>query len=104
MTEETFAPVTPALSGSSSPSAKPAGDRVRISDDALLDAARTCVLTAGLRRTTFAEIARTAGVSRMTLYRRFPDVGSILSVLMTREFGAVLGQADAEGAGAATAR
>lgn len=94
---------------SPAPSATAAGGRARpggarVSDDALLDAARTCVLAAGLRRTTLAEIARTAGVSRMTLYRRFPDVDSVLSALMTREFGVVLGHADAAGASAPTAR
>lgn len=76
----------------------------RVSDDALLDAARKCVLAVGLRRTSLAEIARTAGVSRMTLYRRFPDVGTILSALMTREFGVVLRRASEQGAGAPTAR
>lgn len=65
----------------------PAG---RVPDDVLLDAARKCVLSTGVRRTTLAEIARTARVSRMTLYRRFPDVRSILAALMTREFGALL--------------
>lgn len=97
------------MSSDSSPNAEPVRRRAkvrgtRVSDDALLDAARTCVLAAGLRRTTLAEIARTARVSRMTLYRRFPDVRSILSALMTREFGALLRQADAESAGAPCAR
>ncbi|GAA3830634.1 TetR/AcrR family transcriptional regulator [Amycolatopsis tucumanensis] len=76
----------------------------RVSDDVLLDAARRCVLASGLRRTTLAEIARTAKVSRMTLYRRFPDVRSVLSALMTREFGALLHQATVSGADAPTAR
>ncbi|TVT00774.1 TetR/AcrR family transcriptional regulator [Amycolatopsis bartoniae] len=76
----------------------------RVSDDVLLDAARQCVLAVGLRRATLAEIARTAKVSRMTLYRRFPDVRSVLSALMTREFGALLHRANSEGAGAPTAR
>ncbi|MBK1785440.1 TetR/AcrR family transcriptional regulator [Prauserella cavernicola] len=62
----------------------------RVSDDELLDAAKQCVLATGVRRTTLAEIARTAEVSRMTLYRRFPDVRSILAALMTREFGTLL--------------
>jgi AcrR family transcriptional regulator len=81
--------------------ARPAASRV--SDDALLDAARSCVLAKGVRRTTLAEIARTAHVSRMTLYRRFPDVHSILAALMTREFGALLRSASASAA-AGTAR
>jgi AcrR family transcriptional regulator len=76
----------------------------RVADDLLLDAARQCVLAVGLRRATLAEIARTAKVSRMTLYRRFPDVGSVLSALMTREFGSLLHQASAEGTGESTGR
>jgi AcrR family transcriptional regulator len=73
----------------------------RVPDDVLLDAARECVLSNGFRRTTLSEIARTAGVSRMTLYRRFPDVHSMLTALMTREFGgllrAIAGQVGTEG-------
>src|SRR5919199_6007450 len=59
----------------------------RVADDVLLDAARECVLAVGVRRTTLSDVARTAGVSRMTLYRRFPDLEALLSALMTREFG-----------------
>lgn len=62
----------------------------RVPDDTLLDAARECVLAGGVRRTTLTGIAQTAGVSRMTVYRRFPDVGTILATLMTREFTALL--------------
>jgi AcrR family transcriptional regulator len=57
-----------------------------------------------MRRATLAEIARTAKVSRMTLYRRFPDVRSVLSALMTREFGSLLHHASTESTGAQTAR
>jgi AcrR family transcriptional regulator len=76
----------------------------RVADDVLLDAARTCVLAVGVRRTTLAEISRTARVSRMTLYRRFPDVRSVLAALMTREFGALLQRATAQGMEMSTAR
>lgn len=76
----------------------------RVADDVLLDAARQCVLAVGIRRTTLAEIARTAQVSRMTLYRRFPDVRSVLAALMTREFGALLQRARLPSAHAPTAR
>ncbi|MBX6766478.1 MAG: TetR/AcrR family transcriptional regulator, partial [Actinomadura rubrobrunea] len=58
-------------------------------DDAVLDAARDCVLAVGVRRTTLTDIARRAGVSRMTLYRRWPDVRTIVGDLMTREWIAV---------------
>src|ERR671931_270215 len=74
----------------------------RVDDDRLLDAARACVLDVGVRLTTLSSVARTAGVSRMTLYRRFPDVRSLLAALMTREFGALLARAG--GATSATAR
>lgn len=70
--------------------ARPAPNRV--DDDRLLDAARESVLSVGVRRTTLAEVARVAEVSRMTLYRRFPDVRSLLAELMTRQFGALLGR------------
>jgi AcrR family transcriptional regulator len=76
----------------------------RVADDVLLDAARLCVLAVGVRRTTLAEIARTASVSRMTLYRRFPDVRSVLTALMTREFGGLMQEASAEGMDMPTAR
>src|SRR5689334_25069792 len=54
--------------------------------DPLLDAARACVLAVGVRRTTLTDVARRAGVSRMTLYRRWPDVRSLVGDLMTREW------------------
>ncbi|WP_067457850.1 TetR/AcrR family transcriptional regulator [Actinomadura macra] len=58
----------------------------KTADDAVLDAARDCVLAVGVRRTTLTDIARRAGVSRMTLYRRWPDVRTIVADLMTREW------------------
>jgi AcrR family transcriptional regulator len=57
---------------------------------AVLDAVRDCVLAVGVRRTTLTDVARRAGVSRMTLYRRYPDVSALVRELMTREFGALL--------------
>ncbi|ADJ50114.1 TetR family transcriptional regulator [Amycolatopsis mediterranei S699] len=75
-----------------------------MADDVLLDAARSCVLAVGVRRTTLAEIARTARVSRMTVYRRFPDVRSVLAALMTREFSGLLRTASEGGADAAHSR
>ncbi|MFF8410122.1 TetR/AcrR family transcriptional regulator [Streptomyces omiyaensis] len=54
--------------------------------DPVLDAARDCVLAVGVRRTTLTDVARRAGVSRMTLYRRWPDVRSLVGDLMTREW------------------
>ncbi|MFD5491875.1 TetR/AcrR family transcriptional regulator [Streptomyces sp. NPDC127091] len=61
----------------------------RSDNDAVLDAVRDCVLAVGVRRTTLTDVARRAGVSRMTLYRRWPDVRSLVGDLMTREWIAV---------------
>jgi len=68
----------------------------RVDDDALLDAARGCVLDVGFRRTTLTDVARRAGVSRMTLYRRFADVRQLVADLMTREFTELLRAVTAE--------
>lgn len=78
--------------------------RGRVPDDALLDAARACVLTHGVRHTTLVRVARAAGVSRMTLYRRFSDIDSILTTLLTRELDALLCKIEHQTAAAATAR
>ena len=68
-------------------------------DDALLDAAREGILAVGWRRTTLTDVARRAGVSRMTIYRRWPDMQTLLADLMTREWAVVVEDA-ALGAGA----
>jgi AcrR family transcriptional regulator len=57
---------------------------------AYLDAARACILDVGWRRTTLTEVARRAGVSRMTIYRAWPDMPAVLADLMTREWGEVV--------------
>jgi AcrR family transcriptional regulator len=72
--------------------------------DELLDAARACVLAVGVRRTTFSDVARRAGVSRMTLYRRYPDLDALLAALMTYEFGAVVGAARGAARGGTSCR
>ncbi|WP_336205719.1 TetR/AcrR family transcriptional regulator [Nonomuraea sp. LPB2021202275-12-8] len=63
-------------------------------NEGVLDAARDCVLAYGVRRTTLTDVARRAGVSRMTIYRHWPDVRTLVADLMTREFVAVLTDLD----------
>lgn len=58
----------------------------RAPSDAYLDAARDCILDVGWRRTTLTEVARRAGVSRMTIYRTWADMPTLLADLMTREW------------------
>ncbi|GAA5068972.1 TetR/AcrR family transcriptional regulator [Nocardia callitridis] len=59
-------------------------------DLAILDAARACVAEFGVRRTTLTEVARRARVSRPTVYRRWPDTGSLVSELLVRELRAII--------------
>lgn len=54
--------------------------------DRILDAARETILSSGWRRATVTDVARRADVSRMTVYRTYPDMQSILADLMTREW------------------
>src|SRR4051812_566531 len=70
---------------------------------AYLDAARDCILDVGWRRATLTEVARRAGVSRMTIYRAWPDMPSVLGDLMTREWSQVVATADDAGGTQASA-
>lgn len=58
--------------------------------DRILTAAADCVLAFGVDRVTLAEIARRAGVSRPTVYRRWPDTRSVLAALLTSRVVGVL--------------
>lgn len=61
---------------------------------AILDATRSAVLAVGVRRTTLTEVARRAGVSRMTVYRLVPDVETLVLDVLTREFAALIERAE----------
>lgn len=67
-------------------------DEQREPRDAYLDAARDCILDVGWRRTTLTEVARRAGVSRMTIYRTWADMPTLLGDLMTREWAGVVAE------------
>ncbi len=64
--------------------------------DLYLDVARACLLDVGWRRTTLTEVARRAGVSRMTIYRAWADMPQLLGDLMTREWTGVVEAAVAQ--------
>lgn len=72
--------------------------------DPILDAARACVLDVGLRRTTLADVARRAGVSRMTVYRQYGDLSAIVSALLSAELLGLMESARVEAATQPTAR
>lgn len=76
----------------------------RHTDVAVLEAARECVATIGVSRTTVADVARRAGASRMTVYRMFPDARALWSTLLTREFSEVIEDAERSAAGEPSAR
>uniref|UniRef100_UPI0024555EF2 TetR/AcrR family transcriptional regulator n=1 Tax=Nocardia abscessus TaxID=120957 RepID=UPI0024555EF2 len=61
-------------------------------DLAILDAARACVQEFGVRRTTLTEVARRAGVSRPTVYRRWPDTGALVAELLVRELRGIVAE------------
>ncbi|OBA91620.1 TetR family transcriptional regulator [Mycobacteriaceae bacterium 1482268.1] len=69
--------------------------------DRILDAAASCVLAYGVDRVTLAEIARRAGVSRPTIYRRWPDTRALLAALLTARIVGVLRDVPSRGAGRA---
>lgn len=73
-----------------------------IPESTILDATYSLLLSVGMRRLTMADIARHAGVSRATLYRRWGSVREVTGSLITREFAALA--ADAFPAGPTSAR
>ena len=50
----------------------------------LLDATAECLQEQGIRRTTVAQVAERAGVSRAWLYRHFPDKASLVGAALVR--------------------
>lgn len=82
--------VTEAAGASPAPdTAAPADERRApnlIDEQQILDAAYELLLAVGMRRMTMADIARSADVSRATLYRRWRNVREVVATLMTREW------------------
>src|SRR3954465_4206894 len=62
----------------------------------ILDATRASVLAVGVRLTTLTDVARRAGVSRMTVYRLVPDVTTLILEVMSREFASLFLAAQAD--------
>src|ERR1700742_4375844 len=67
----------------------------------ILAAAASCVVDFGVERVTLAEIARRAGVSRPTVYRRWPDTRSVLAALLTSHITETLAETPVRGSGRA---
>lgn len=69
--------------------------------DRIMAAAASCVRDFGVERVALAEIARRAGVSRPTVYRRWPDTRSILAALLTERITGAWTEVPARGTGRA---
>lgn len=54
------------------------------SRDRILDAAEVCLRRHGIRRTTVQGVAREAGLSRVYVYRFFPDKATLISATLIR--------------------
>ena len=65
----------------------------------ILDAAKACYLRLGVTKTTAADIATEAGVSRATLYRRFPSHNEIFLAVLARDSWEMVEAIDARLAG-----
>ncbi|UDY25011.1 TetR/AcrR family transcriptional regulator [Nocardioides sp. Kera G14] len=50
----------------------------------ILDAAESCLRELGIRRTTMATVAETAGISRAWLYRHFPGKATLVAAALIR--------------------
>ena len=83
------------------PEVVPAG---RDLPESVLEATRASVLAVGVRRTTLTDVARRAGVSRMTLYRLVPDVTTLILEVMSRAFASVIATAESTARRRRTAR
>ncbi|KAA1431401.1 TetR/AcrR family transcriptional regulator [Mycolicibacter arupensis] len=65
----------------------------------ILDAAASCLLAMGMERVTLSAIARRAGVSRPTVYRRWPDSRSVIAALLTERITAAWTELSRPGTG-----
>lgn len=54
-------------------------------DEAILDAALARILQVGIRRNSLEDIARRAGVSRVTIHRRFGGKDNVVEAMLGRE-------------------
>jgi AcrR family transcriptional regulator len=59
-------------------------------DDRIMDATIAELATSGLRELAVEDVARRAGVSRMTVYRRFADRQRLIEATMARESARLL--------------
>lgn len=64
-------------------------------EERILDAALFRVLQVGIRRASLDDIARRAGVNRVTIYRRFTTKENLIEAMLTREIQRTLAEVTA---------
>lgn len=97
-----FAPaslIERALQGSDDERPSGRADKTR---DRLLDAAYAQFCETGIARTSMEEVARRAGTSRITIYRKFDNKNALADAVILREFQRYFVRFAAEVAGAET--
>jgi len=65
---------------------------VPVDDDLILDAAVDELRAYGLRRTSVDNVARRAGLSRATVYRRFENKNVLVQAALVRESARFFGE------------
>ncbi|MGW1737644.1 TetR/AcrR family transcriptional regulator [Nocardia sp. NPDC001965] len=73
------------------------GDSV---DEAIMDAALERILQVGIRRASLEDIARRAGINRITIHRRFAGKDNLVEAVLQRETQRMLTEVTAIAAGA----
>ncbi|RJO69022.1 TetR/AcrR family transcriptional regulator [Nocardia panacis] len=76
-------------------SAKSGGDKSVADGEHLLDSALAAFLDFGVKRTSMGEIARRAGISPATLYRRFDSKNELVEAVTLREARRLVTEIDA---------
>ncbi len=71
-------------------------DSLDLVGEQILDAALEQFQLAGIRRSSVEDVARRAGVSRITVYRRFPRKEVLIAEMAAREVRRVVAAVDAE--------
>jgi len=69
-----------------------------LTGERILDAALEQFQLAGLRRSSVEDVARRAGVGRITVYRRFPQKDRLVEAVVLRECRRVIAQVDSRAA------
>lgn len=70
--------------------ARPVALRVHPTDDRIIDATLDALAVSGLAKLAVEDVARRAGVTRMTVYRRFRDRQQLIEATMARESARLL--------------